>query len=419
MKRLLILGSMGEFVQLVQKAEARGIDTIVCDGYPQGPARQYASRSYVIQVTETQRIADICRREQVDGILTSFSDLLMECMVNIAAAAGLPCYLQPRQLPYYRDKSWMKGLLTRLRIPTPAFRTIRKDFTPEDLQGLTFPLVTKPLDKYGSRGLCVVHSPEELRNRFSIAGKFSNTGSILVEEYNSGHEFNMMTWVLNGQVHLISLADREKSPVGPGQIPISSRNVYPSCLMHRVSAPALWILQHFAEATGQTDGPLSMQFFWSPEKGVQVCEIAGRFFGYEHDLTDIALGLNMEDLLLDSLYDRKRLEDTLLRHDPVHPRRHGAVLYFQGKERTIQDLSAARKLAKHPGVVKPWIFYQEGEAVEEHGPNPYVALYYIQAADRNALDILTSEFYQQMSVTDTDGKELLYQNVLPEYPEKE
>ena len=47
-KRLLILGTLGEFEQLVQKARARGIYTIVCDGYPDGPARAFADESYVI-----------------------------------------------------------------------------------------------------------------------------------------------------------------------------------------------------------------------------------------------------------------------------------------------------------------------------------------------------------------------------------
>lgn len=50
-KRLLILGTLGEFEQLVQKARARGIYTIVCDGYPDGPARAFADESYVIPVT--------------------------------------------------------------------------------------------------------------------------------------------------------------------------------------------------------------------------------------------------------------------------------------------------------------------------------------------------------------------------------
>ena len=93
--RLLILGTLGEFVQLVKKSKERGYYTIVCDGYPDGPARQYADASYVIPVTDIDAVAELCQKEKVDGIITSFSDLLMECMVKIAEKAGLPCYLKP------------------------------------------------------------------------------------------------------------------------------------------------------------------------------------------------------------------------------------------------------------------------------------------------------------------------------------
>ena len=96
--RLLILGTLGEFVQLVKKSKERGYYTIVCDGYPDGPARQYADASYVIPVTDIDAVAELCQKEKVDGIITSFSDLLMECMVKIAEKAGLPCYLKPEQL---------------------------------------------------------------------------------------------------------------------------------------------------------------------------------------------------------------------------------------------------------------------------------------------------------------------------------
>ena len=93
--RLLILGTLGEFVQLVQKAKQRGYYTIVCDGYPDGEARAYADASYVLPVTDTDAIAELCKKERVDGIITSFSDLLMECMVKIAAKADL---VVPRQI---------------------------------------------------------------------------------------------------------------------------------------------------------------------------------------------------------------------------------------------------------------------------------------------------------------------------------
>ena len=68
--RLLILGTLGEFEQLVQKAREKGYYTIVCDGYPDGPARKFADEAFQIPVTDTERIACLCREKEIDGILT-------------------------------------------------------------------------------------------------------------------------------------------------------------------------------------------------------------------------------------------------------------------------------------------------------------------------------------------------------------
>ena len=51
---------MGEFVQLVKKSKERGYYTIVCDNYPDGPARTFADEDYVIPVTATEEIAQLC-----------------------------------------------------------------------------------------------------------------------------------------------------------------------------------------------------------------------------------------------------------------------------------------------------------------------------------------------------------------------
>lgn len=103
--KVLILGTLGEFTELVKKAKEKGYETVVCDGYADGIARTYADKAYTIPVTDVDAIALMCREEGVDGIITSFSDLLLECMVKIADKAGLPCYLKPEQLFWYRDKS--------------------------------------------------------------------------------------------------------------------------------------------------------------------------------------------------------------------------------------------------------------------------------------------------------------------------
>lgn len=422
--RLLVLGTLGEFVQLVQKAREKGYYTIVCDGYPDGPARKYADEAFQIPVTDIDAIAELCREKQIDGIITSFSDLLLECMVKIADRAGIPCYLKPEQLPWYRDKSATRTLLKELGLPTPGFRKIPVEVfkAPEKraqlgglLKGLHYPVVSKPLDKYGSRGIYISEDQEELVKAAEKTAGFSDMPEILVEEYNDGYEFNMMTWVLDGKVHVISIADREKTFTAKGEIPISTRNVYPSRLLDKVEKPATELLQRYVEKTGQKDGALSMQFFWKPGEGIQVCEIAARFFGYEHELTDMVYGFNMEELLLASLYDGNGLEKMLKEHDIHKPLCCGAVIYFQGRLLTIRDQSAAVRLGQKKEVEKPWIFYKEGEKVIEHGPNPYLVLYYVKTENRQKMDCLTEEFYEKMHILDPSGREVAYRNQIPDY----
>ena len=200
----------------------------------------------------------------------------------------------------------------------------------QSIANLQYPLISKPLDKYGSRGIFIIHHSDEVRKKALQTAEYTDCQEILVEEYNDGYEFNMMTWVMDGKVNVISIADREKTEMEEGMLPLSTRNVYPSRFLTEVEKSATDILQNYIRYTGQTEGALSMQFFWKPENGIQVCEIAARFFGYEHELTDMVYGFSIEDLLLNYLYDVPTLEQMLDQHDPRNPICHGAVLYFQG-----------------------------------------------------------------------------------------
>ena len=414
-KKLMILGSLQEFVRLTAMAKDRGCTVIVSDGYPNGPAKKIADRAYDVDVREAPSLARYCRQEHVDAIITSFSDLLFENMVKAADLAGLKCYLKPEQLPYYRDKTVMKQLLDRLGIPTPRHVCLSRGFSDQQLEGLRFPVVTKPVDMYGSRGLYVLNSPQEVRRYFGKASSFSRQKKILVEEYNDGYEFNLMAWVLEGKVYILGIADREKTSIGARDIPISTRNIYPSRMISQVFEPAQKILESYIGATGQKNGALSMQFFWAPGRELEVCEIAGRFLGYEHELIEYSSGLSIEKLLLDYLFDENALKETLEHHSPFM-KNHSAVLYFHGKPGMIANQQAAYDIAEWPEVMESQIFYKEGEPVVAHGPNPYMARYFITGKNRAYIDNVTKKIFDAMSIKDLQGKELLYPNRMPSYP---
>ena len=69
-QRLMILGSMDEFIELVNKAKKRGIYTVVCDGYPDGPAKKYADKAYDIDIRKVDEIVEVdVYKRQVYGPL--------------------------------------------------------------------------------------------------------------------------------------------------------------------------------------------------------------------------------------------------------------------------------------------------------------------------------------------------------------
>ncbi len=405
--RLLVLGSLEEFVSLIEKAKQRGYYTVACDGYSGGIAKGLADRAYTVDVRNTSEIVALCREERIDGIVTSFSDLLFEQATRIAETAGLRWYMDTQRLAYYRNKQVMKDTLRQLGITTSAGRVLSRDFSEEELSGLRFPVVIKPLDSYGSRGIRVLRSPQEVRASFEDSAAYSSNGKALLEEYCPGREYNMMTWVQDGKVRVISLADREKNPQSGNEIPCLNRIVYPAKDCREIADKAADVLQRYVQAVGQREGPLSMQFFYTDDR-VVVGEVAGRFFGYEHELVTYCCGFSFEELLLDYVYAPENIEMSFNNHELLFPR-CCAGLYFLGKEgKTVAEDAELRALAADPHILEYSLYYTPGEVVDRSSGRPYFARFDITAPSREELDRVTEHFFRNAHARASDGTDILH-----------
>ena len=413
--RLVVLGSMDEFVGLVRMAQRRGIYVIVCDGYENGPAKRIADKAYTIDVRDTEAVAEMCVREHADGIISSFSDVLAENLVAIAEKAGLPTYLDSDHLRFLRDKMLMKGMFDELGVPYPKSTTVRRESVREDFEGLRFPCVVKPADGYGSHGIHVIDKPEEAIDYFDETSSFSDADYIIAEEYNDGFEFNMMNWIVDGEPVVLEIADREKSHEIAHTTPHVSRIVYPSRLTDIVIEEARDIVSRVARYVGMKNGPLCMQFFWSKSRGLQVCECAGRIFGYEHELLELASNISIEEILLDFVYDRGRIRERLSGHSPLLDR-VSAGLYFHGYEGSIASVAGLEEAAGMPEVRDILSYYAPGEVIcHGVGDKPYVIRIYLVSDSYEKIDEAANHLFNIVQVRSEDGLNLLYHNEVATY----
>ena len=416
MHKLMILGSMDEFVDLVEMAKDKGITTLVCDGYEDGPAKAIADRSYTIDVRDTDAIADVCKNEHVDGVISSFSDLLAECLMNIASRAGIPTYCTPDRIRMLREKQMMKQMFEDLDIPYPKSGVVHRESIEQDIESIGFPCVIKPVNGYGSRGVFVVDDLQDIETHFDEVAGYSSFEYIIAESYNAGFEFNMMTMIVDGEPWVISIADREKSHEIDGVVPHVSRIVYPSRFTSRVLPQARDIVRRIAKYVGITDGPLCMQFFYEEDKGIQVCEATGRFFGYEHELVRYMNGLSIESLLLDLVYDKRQMKADLAGHGAEDVESYCAGLYFHGYEGVIDHFEGIQSIRSMPCVKDLLTYYSEGETIRTGvGAKPYVVRIYLEASSYGELDESTRTIFDSLRAVDPSGRNLLYANQLPDY----
>ncbi|EXM40910.1 hypothetical protein RASY3_00820 [Ruminococcus albus SY3] len=405
--RLVIIGSLYENVQLVIEAKRRGYYTIVCDGYKNGHAKNIADKYYDIDIRDTEKVAEMCIREKADGILGSFSDLVFEKITEIAHKAGIEWYASADMLKYYRDKKQAKDLLRSLGVSVPENRIINKDFSDEDIKGLSFPLVVKPSNAWGSKGIYVVNNSEELRLYAEKSAEISHSEQVLVEEYSKGGEYNITSFVAEGKVYVISCGDREKTRCEDKSIPRLSRIFYNTSRHDDIIEAARVTLQKFADAVGQKYGVLSMQCFFY--KGtLTVCEIAGRILAFENDIIGAHSGLSINQLLLDCVYDKAALKEKLIQSRGYVPSKLYARLYFFAYDgHIIENMDNVYELCKYDKLTDDIVFYNEGEKIDNRSTRSYFATFSFTADSIADMDRTTDHFAEKMKVFSTDGKNII------------
>ncbi len=409
---------MDEFVELARHARRRGCYVIVADGYVDGPARAYADEDHVVDVRDPRKLAELYKSCRADAVVTSYSDVLFEsaCEMRRILGADEPFPLESMEI--LRDKASMRKLLDELGVAHP--RSVEVSSSSEALEssrGLAFPCVMKPVDGYGSHGIRVVRDSAEAARVFGDVARHATRGErCLIEEYDEGAEINMTAWVCDGVAYPVSFADREKTFMGEGIVPQVTRIVYPSRQPRAVFDRALEIVQAVVDRLGVTAGPVCMQFFCGEGSRVSVCEITGRVFGYEHELIELGSGLSVEELLLDTAFDKASLKRRLEAHVLSAFVEPCCGLYFHGCDGVVGDLSRARESLRDDAVVDSLFYVEEGDAFTHgEGSKPYIARAYLQARDYRSLDRASARVLGAFYVPDAEGGDLSLVGRLPAY----
>ena len=300
-KKLLLIGSDVSNMSIVETAHDMGIYVIAADGISDpnnAPTKRAADEAWDIDYFDTDGLAEKCAESGVDGVIAGYSEFRVLAACRLAERMGFPFYATEEQIQLTRNKRLFKDACRRYGIPTPRDYCFSYPMTEAEKENISFPVIVKPADYAGRKGITVCLDRESLEAAVEFAGEMSVSKTVIVEDYLDGIEFSSVYTLANGQISLSCvnekyITDDQKRKSGLCEFLISPASFYDRYIQELDSK-----IKDFLKGIGATDGVAFFQGMVTPEK-IFVFEMGYRVNGNnDFQVVERINGINFLKMLI-------------------------------------------------------------------------------------------------------------------------
>lgn len=412
-KKLLILGGISHMIDVVNTAKGMGVYTIVCDYSPLSPAKQIADKSYDVSTTDIDALYDIAVNEAVDGVFAGFEDLNTWNALRLCEKVGLPFYATEEQLRLTSNKQNFKDFCRKSDVPVVSEIRLSSMDEVEQINDCDFPLIVKPVDSYGSRGITIVHNVSELAFSYEKAISFSKMKTFIVERFYSGYGVEFYYTVINGIPYLSAITDRYVINQGDGVPPLPTATIFPSKHFGLFYDKYNDALKEMIIRMGIKNGLLLFQAVKSKED-IYIYEMAFRLTGEKHyQIIEAETGYDIMKMMIRlALGENDGIESPQLYDKYCLPKLacNLAILVGKGQIKTIEGLDS---ILSNPHVIDYVQTLYEGDTVEYIGNYGQILIRLNIVADtKTELDIILKNIEDTVKVYSTEGEDMIISHFL-------
>ena len=185
MKKVLLLGGSYFQVPSVITAKRLGYYVITCDYLPGNPGHKYADEYHNVSTTDKEAVLRLAQELKVDGIVCYASDPAAPTAAYVAEHMGFPTSPY-KSVEILSNKDKFREFLTSNGFHVPkakGYNYSEYDILLKEVEMFQFPVMVKPVDSSGSKGVKKVESVDELKQAVDEAVVYSRCKRFIVEEY--------------------------------------------------------------------------------------------------------------------------------------------------------------------------------------------------------------------------------------------
>lgn len=365
-QKLLILGSDYSTVHLVEEAHMMGIYVIVTDLMSQSPTRLIADETWNISTKDIPELISKIKEHRVSGVLAGASEFNLENVRIICKQLNLPLYCSDdKSWSVARNKRLFKDLCKRNGVRVAADYYISDDLKQTDLETVEFPVVVKPVDKSGNRGMSYCHSIEELKTGYIQAREVSEKEEIIVETHLKGQEYTAYYVLADGEVILSYYTSMHHEPGEADNL--YSLEYMTSCHLKQFLTEMNDGIIRVLKDAGCKDGIAWVEMIYNTDKHFYALEMGYRFAGPGlYPLHEKITGFNTYRWMIEiALGIKHKIEDLPEPLDRAYTECAGAYDLFSNYTGEIKEIIGLDEVLKLPNILID-MPKREGDNVRKH-----------------------------------------------------
>ena len=185
-KNLLLMGGGAYAKGIARYKEEKGFRIVALGRDADTPIARISDAFYHIDTQNVDAVVEVVKKEKIDGIFVGSSEVNIDPAITVSERTGCHFYANRQQWDIISDKAEFKKLARKFGVPVPCDFHVTAEFKREDLDKIVYPVIVKPVDSSGARGMNVSYNEEELKVHYLEALRWSKSGKIVVEELITG-----------------------------------------------------------------------------------------------------------------------------------------------------------------------------------------------------------------------------------------
>lgn len=184
MKKLLLLGGLFYLKPVIDAAHKLGIHVITCDYIPGNIAHKYSDEYHNVSIVDKEAVLELAKKLEIDGIMSFAVDPGVVTAAYVAEKLGLPFAGSYESVRILQNKDLFRKFLTDHQFNVPASNGYKElDDALDDMGRFKFPVIVKPTDSAGSKGVTRVDDINDIPAAFTHAKENSISGNVIIEEF--------------------------------------------------------------------------------------------------------------------------------------------------------------------------------------------------------------------------------------------